>query len=141
MGHLGLLSCINGGVLCPCGCFRCHLCNSWYSLWFSCCHHGHSKNLAEALPYPHQEGAYKGSNFFIFFLLSFTKVVIPQCYIECPCCFIFLLNKIICLKWFSYFLYLILSISHTFIVINIFTGIYSRGSWWLLFPTKVGPRT
>lgn len=37
-----------------------------------------------------------------------TKVIIPQCYIECPCCFIFLLNEIICLKWFSYFLYLII---------------------------------
>jgi len=61
MGNPGLLSRFNGGMLCSCGCFRCHLCNSWYSVWFSCCHHGHSKNLAEALPYPHQEGTYKGS--------------------------------------------------------------------------------
>lgn len=61
MGYLGLLSCINGGMFCSCGCFRCHLCNSWYSIWFPCSHHGHSKNLAEALPYSHQEGAYEGN--------------------------------------------------------------------------------
>lgn len=77
MGHLGLLSRINGGMLCSCGCFCCHLCNSWCSLWFSCSHHGNSENLAEALPYPNQEGAYKG-NVTMLSLLSILLYILCQ---------------------------------------------------------------
>lgn len=106
MGHLGLLSCINGGMLCPCSCFCCHLCNSWCSLWLSCIHHGNSKDLAEALPHPHQEGAYKG------------KIV--------------MLVEICRLKCFSYFLnhlILYLNLMHsdqTFFVVNIYRNTQQR---------------
>lgn len=47
-------------MLCACHSFCCHLCHSWDCLWFSCCHHGYTKNLAEALPHTNQKGAHKG---------------------------------------------------------------------------------
>lgn len=130
MGHPGLLSCISGSVLRSRGCFCCHLCNSWYSLRFSCNHHGHSKNLAEALPYPHQEGAYKGNKYpstMLIFLLviSFTIMIFV---------FDILCNKYPCT----------LSVSDTLILLClllILSGVHSGGSWRMLFPTKVRPWT
>ncbi|KDO80357.1 hypothetical protein CISIN_1g021423mg [Citrus sinensis] len=67
VGSLGLFPCIYGSMLCPGYRFCCHFCHSWYSLWFPCCYHGYSKDLAETLPYSYQEGAHKGK---IGFLLS-----------------------------------------------------------------------
>ncbi|GFS40967.1 RING/FYVE/PHD zinc finger superfamily protein [Actinidia rufa] len=60
MGNFGLFSCIHGSLfrfghrLCR------HICYSWHRLRFPCCHFGHSEDLAETLPHPHQEGTHKG---------------------------------------------------------------------------------
>ncbi|CAH2042187.1 unnamed protein product [Thlaspi arvense] len=56
VGHVGLLSCINGSLLRFGYCICCCFCHTWYCLWFPCCHYGYSKNLAETLPHSHQEG-------------------------------------------------------------------------------------
>ncbi|CAH9102978.1 unnamed protein product [Cuscuta epithymum] len=49
LGHLGLLSCINGSMLRLGYHFRSHLCYHGHCVWVSCCHHGIPKDLAEAL--------------------------------------------------------------------------------------------
>ncbi|KAG6619427.1 hypothetical protein I3842_Q099500 [Carya illinoinensis] len=38
-----------------------HLCHSWHSLWFPCCHHGHLEDLADyhIFTESHQVGAEK----------------------------------------------------------------------------------
>lgn len=71
-------------MLCTCYRFCCYFCHSWHSLWFPCCHHGHSEDLAETLPHSYQEGVDEGNHWAIpvwlkYFDLSSVQTLAGVC--------------------------------------------------------------